>query len=118
MKTRMLALAISALLLSPVHSEEPVSINALAEKPAEFSGRQITVTGLVDRISVARRMVVLIDASEATCTDACDRKTLVVRVPEDTALPGKGDLLTVTGTLVPDSDPLQMDMVRKPEGNP
>lgn len=108
MKTRLLPLALSALFLSLAHAGESLGVNAVVEKIAEFPGREITVTGLVDRVSAARRMVILIDASEATCTEACDRKTVVVQLPDAAEMPAKGSFLTATGTLTPGSNPPQL----------
>ncbi len=97
-KTILLLVTLGA--LTHLSAAEPVGINQLRETPASFTGRAITVTGLVDRVSKERRMVVLIDTSEATCTDACERKTLIVQIPEGSTLPEKGDISTATGTLL------------------
>lgn len=109
MKTRLLLLlTLSVVILSPARAGEPLGVNAVVEKSAEFSGKEITVTGLVDRVSAARRMIILIDASEATCTDACERKTIVVQLPETLDMPAKGSFLTATGPLTPGSNPPQI----------
>lgn len=99
MKIRYVLLACAALWLAPLPAAEPIGINALTSDPAKYESRVITVTGLVDRVSAARRMVVLIDATEATCTDACERKTLIVELPESAPIPAKGKTLTATGKL-------------------
>lgn len=100
-------LFITLIALATVHAE-PIGINAVAGKPADYAGKAITVTGYVDRVSASKRMVVLIDATEATCTDGCDRKTLVVEIPAEAPLPAKGTSLTVTGTLVDEGKPLRL----------
>lgn len=108
MKIRRLLFAVSTLLIPLVHAGEPLGVNALHEKLSESAGTEITVTGLVDRVSAARRMVVLIDTSEASCKDACERKLLVVTLPESAEMPAKGSFLTATGKLSPEADPPQL----------
>jgi hypothetical protein len=108
MKTRPLLFAVAALMIPLLHAGEPLGVNALHQKLPETAGTEITVTGLVDRISAARRMVVLIDTSEASCKDACERKLLVVTLPESAEMPAKGSFLTATGKLTPDADPPQL----------
>ncbi len=108
MKIRLLLFAVSALLIPLVHAGEPLGVNALHEKLPESAGMEISVTGLVDRVSAARRMVVLIDTSEASCKDACERKLLVVTLPESVEMPAKGSFLTATGKLSSEADPPQL----------
>jgi hypothetical protein len=110
MKTHIIILTVATLLVSPLRAAEPLGINALTSNPAQYAGREITVMGHVDRISAARRMVVLIDSSEATCTDGCDRKTLVVEFPAESPLPTKGQTLTVTGKLFTETTPLRLSV--------
>lgn len=111
MKTRFLLIVIPALMLTFARADEPLGVNTVFEKNVEFVGKEITVTGLVERVSASRHMVVLIDTTEATCTDACDRKTLVVLLPKTANLPSKGSFLTVNGTLIPDANPPQLTAV-------
>ncbi len=109
MKTRIL-LASLALILAPLaKAEAPIGVNALHGKLPELPGQELTVTGLVDRVSAARGMVVLIDSSEASCKEACERKTLVVRLPEGAGAPAKGTFLTVNGHLVPGTNPPRLN---------
>jgi hypothetical protein len=108
MKIRMLLLTIPVFFLPLAHAGETVGVNAVVEKSAEFSDREILLTGLVDRVSAARRMVILIDTSEATCTEACDRKTVIVQLPEVAEIPAKGSFVTAIGTLTPGSNPLKL----------
>lgn len=108
MKTRLLLFVMSAMILVSVRAGEPLGVNAFFENRAEFAGKEVTLTGLVDRVSAARRMVVLIDTTEADCTDACDRKTVVVQVPDAVEIPAKGSFITASGTVVPDADPPQL----------
>lgn len=114
MKIRLLLFTLAC--LASAHAD-PIGINALAGKPADFAGKEITVTGHVDRVSASKRMVVLIDASEATCTDGCDRKTLVLQIPEAAPLPAKGTTLTATGTLAGESNPLRFNAASIRPGN-
>lgn len=108
MKNLLLLFIMSVLLLSTVRAGETLGVNAFFENRAEFAGKEVTLTGLVDRVSVARRMVILIDTTEADCTDACDRKTVVVPVPDAVEIPAKGSFITASGTVVPDADPPQL----------
>lgn len=108
MKIRMLLLTIPVFFLPLAHAGETVGVNAVVEKSAEFSDREILLTGLVDRVSAARRMVILIDTSEATCTEACDRKTVIVQLPQAAEIPAKGSFVTATGILTPGSNPLKL----------
>lgn len=62
-----------------------------------YRGREITVHGVVERISAERGMFTLIDVSEVDCTDACDKAIVVVRIPEKGAMPQAGMALQVTG---------------------
>ena len=117
MKNTIIQLTAAALLLAVLHAEEPVGVNALHEKQADYAGKAVTVTGLVDRVSSSRRMVILIDASEATCIDACDRKNLVVQVPDAMELPAKGAFVTAVGTLAPGSNPPQLTAASIKAGN-
>jgi hypothetical protein len=104
MRTIALAIALLATPFAASHAADPaaadpVGINKLMEKPAEFAGSEITVAGHVDRVSAERRMVVLIDSSEAGCSDGCSRKTLVVQLPEKLEVPAKGSNVRVVGKL-------------------
>lgn len=108
MKTRLLLTALTLFLMPPAKAEPPIGVNTLHEKSADLAGKELAVTGLVDRVSAARGMVVLIDSSEATCTKACERKTLVVLLPKGVELPAKGSFLTANGRLVPDTNPPQL----------
>lgn len=108
MKKTLIQLTVAAFSLAVLHAEEPVGVNALHEKLAEYAGKAVAVTGLVDRVSSSRRMLILIDASEATCTNACERKDIVVQVPESVELPAKGSFVTAVGILAAESDPPQL----------
>lgn len=63
-------------------------VDSLAAKPADYSGKTVAVSGIVERISEAKKMFTLIDASEAGCADACERAMIVVQLGQDvTTLP-------------------------------
>lgn len=108
MKPRILLASLTLILAPLAKADPPIGVNALHEKIPELPGKDLAVTGLVDKVSAARGMVVLIDSSEATCKDACERKTLVVRLPEGAGAPAKGTFLTATGRLVPGTNPPQL----------
>jgi len=96
-------IAFIATLIS-VHAQ-PVEINELIPRLSEFAGKELTVSGIVDRVSASKRMVVLRDASKAACTDGCERKVLVVSLPDSVPIPGQGQRLIVTGLLNAAADP-------------
>lgn len=112
MKPRILLASLTLILAPLAKADPPIGVNALHEKIPELPGKDLAVTGLVDKVSAARGMVVLIDSSEATCKDACERKTLVVLLPEGAEAPDKGTFLTATGLLVPDTNPPQLQAAR------
>lgn len=118
MKNHLLAMAIFATVLPCAAAAEPIGVNTASEKITELNGREITLIGLVDRVSAARRMVVLIDTSEATCKDSCQRKTIMVQLPADAELPAKGATILVTGMLLPDPDAPELTAVRVSRANP
>jgi hypothetical protein len=105
MKTKHLLVALLAYTAALLHAADPVGIDILMQNPASFAGREILVEGHVDRVSAARRMVVLIDTTEADCQDACGRKSLVVQIPETLPIPEKGTNIQVTGSLSEDQSP-------------
>lgn len=112
MKSRLLLTALSLFLLLPANAETPIGVNGLYEQSSALSEKELAVTGLVDRVSAARGMVILIDSSEATCTKVCERKTVVVLLPKGVEMPAKGTFLTANGRLVPGTNPPQLDAAR------
>jgi hypothetical protein len=111
MKTRLLLTALTLILVLTANAETPIGVNALHEQSFALSEKELAVTGLVDRVSAARGMVVLIDSSEATCTKVCERKSVVVLLPKGVEMPVKGTFLTANGRLVPGSNPPQLNAV-------
>lgn len=109
MKSRLLLTALSLFLVLPAKAETPIGVNGLYELSPALPEKELAVTGLVDRVSAARGMVILIDSSEATCTKVCERKTVVVLLPKGVELPAKGTFLTANGRLVPGTNPPQLD---------
>lgn len=109
MKTRLLLTALTLILVLPANAETPIGVNALHEQSSALSEKELAVTGLVDRVSAARGMVVLIDSSEATCTKVCERKSVVVLLPKGVEIPVKGTFLTANGRLVPGTNPPQLN---------
>jgi hypothetical protein len=105
MKTIALVVTLLVTSFAASHAADPIGINKLMEKPTEFAGSDITVAGHVDRVSAERRMVVLIDLSEAGCSDGCNRKTLVVQLAENLEVPGKGSNVQVVGRLSAEPTP-------------
>ncbi len=109
MKTRLLLTALTLILVLPANAEMPIGVNALHEQSSALSEKELVVTGLVDRVSAARGMVVLIDSSEATCTKVCERKSVVVLLPKGVEIPVKGTFLTANGRLVSGTNPPQLN---------
>lgn len=63
-------------------------VDSLAAKPADYSGKTVAVSGIVERVSEAKKMFTLIDASEAGCADGCQRAMIVAQLGQGvTALP-------------------------------
>jgi hypothetical protein len=109
MKTRLLLTALTLILVLPANAETPIGVDALHEQSSALSEKELAVTGLVDRVSAARGMVVLIDSSEATCTKVCERKSVVVLLPKGVEMPVKGTFLIANGRLVPGTNPPQLN---------
>ena len=109
MKTRLLLTALTLILVLPANAETPIGVDAIHEQSSALSEKKLAVTGLVDRVSAARGMVVLIDSSEATCTKVCERKSVVVLLPKGVEMPVKGTFLTANGRLVPGTNPPQLN---------
>jgi hypothetical protein len=114
MKTRHILLALLTTAASFLQAADPLGIDSLMQNPAVHAGKDILVEGHVERVSAARRMVVLIDTTEADCKDACGRKTLLVQIPDPLPLPEKGTTIRVAGTLANDQSPtlLAKDITR------
>jgi hypothetical protein len=109
MKTRLLLTALTLILVHPANAETLIGVDALHEQSSALSEKELAVTGLVDRVSTARGMVVLIDSSEATCTKVCERKSVVVLLPKGVEMPVKGTFLTANGRLLPGTNPPQLN---------
>ena len=109
MKIRLLLTALTLFLVLPAQAGTPIGVNALHEQSAALSEKELAVTGLVERVSPARGMVILIDSSEATCTKVCERRSLVILLPKGVELPAKGTFLTANGRLVPGTNPPQLN---------
>ena len=86
-----------------------VGVNTVAAKPGDYQGNDIQLTGIVHRVSAARRMVVLIDTSEADCTDACTPATVLVKLGESPAeLPKAKDRILVVGKISGEGSPVNI----------
>ena len=44
-------------------------VDSLAAKPSDYTGKIVAVSGVVERVSEAKKMFTLVDASEAGCAD-------------------------------------------------
>ena len=71
---------------------------ATAAKPGDYSGKIVAVSGIVERVSEAKRMFTLIDASEAACADGCQRSMVVAQLGQGlTALPKAAEPVVAIG---------------------
>ena len=63
-------------------------VDSLAAKPSDYTGKIVAVLGVVERVSEAKKMFTLVDASEAGCADACQRAMIVAQLGQGvTTLP-------------------------------
>lgn len=63
-------------------------VDSLAAKPSDFSGKIVAVSGIVERVSAAKKMFILVDPSEAGCVDGCFRAMIVAQLGQGvTTLP-------------------------------
>jgi hypothetical protein len=74
-------------------------VDSLAAKPGNYAGKIIAVSGVVERVSEAKKMFTLVDSSEAACTDGCQRSMVVAQLGQGlTALPKATEPVIVIGT--------------------
>jgi hypothetical protein len=60
----------------------------LAAKPSDYTGKIVAVSGVVERVSEAKKMFTLVDPSEAGCVDGCFRAMIVAQLGQGvTTLP-------------------------------
>ena len=63
-------------------------VDSLAAKPSDYTGKIVAVSGVVERVSDAKKMFTLVDASEAGCADGCQRAMIVAQLGQGvTTLP-------------------------------
>ena len=63
-------------------------VDSLAANPSGYTGKIVAVSGVVERVSDAKKMFTLVDASEAGCADACQRAMIVAQLGQGvTTLP-------------------------------
>jgi hypothetical protein len=55
-------------------------VDSLAARPSDFTGKTVAVSGIVERVSEAKRMFTLVDPSEAGCVDGCFRAMIVAQL--------------------------------------
>lgn len=91
-----------------------LTVDALAANAGDYVGKAIVLHGYVDRVSIQRGMVTLIDPSEAKCADACQRKIVVATMAEGTEEPlpeARKDVLAY-GSIQTADAPLQFTVTR------
>ena len=63
-------------------------VDSLAANPSGYTSKIVAVSGVVERVSDAKKMFTLVDASEAGCADGCQRATIVAQLGQGvTTLP-------------------------------
>ena len=63
-------------------------VDSLAAKPSAYVGKTVAIPGVVERVSEAKKMFTLVDASEAGCADGCQRAMIVAQLDQGvTTLP-------------------------------
>jgi hypothetical protein len=63
-------------------------VDSLAAKSSDYTGKIVAVSGVVERVSQAKKMFTLVDASEADCADGCQRAMIVAQLDQGvTTLP-------------------------------
>ena len=63
-------------------------VDLLAARPSDYTGKIVAVSGVVERVSEAKKMFTLVDASEAGCADGCQRAMIVAQLGQGvTTLP-------------------------------
>jgi hypothetical protein len=73
-----------------IAQDKPVltSVDQLVAKPRDYTGKIVAVSGIVERVSEAKKMFTLVDTSEAGCADACQRAMIVAQLGQGiTTLP-------------------------------
>lgn len=109
-KILLLALLFAAIALPLWADESPavLGVDTLAAKPADYAGKPLHLTGIVHRVSTERRMIVLIDLSEANCTDSCTPASVLVHLAKDGNLPSAKETILVVGKLEKTSPPITL----------
>ena len=75
-------------------------VDSLAAKPGNYAGKIVAVSGVVERVSEAKRMFTLVDSSEAGCADGCQRSMVVAQLGQGlTALPKATEPVIAIGTV-------------------
>ena len=75
-------------------------VDSLAAKPGNYAGKIIAVSGVVERVSEAKKMFTLVDSSEAACADGCQRSMVVAQLGQGlTALPKATEPVIAIGTV-------------------
>jgi hypothetical protein len=73
-------------------------VDSLTAKSSDYAGKIVAVSGIVERVSEAKRMFTLIDASEAACADGCQRSMVVAQLGQSvTALPKAAEPVVAIG---------------------
>jgi hypothetical protein len=60
-------------------------VDSLAAKLSDYTGKIVAVLGVVERVSEAKKMFTLVDASEAGCADGCQRAMIVSQLGQGVA---------------------------------
>jgi len=75
-------------------------VDSLAAKPGDYTGKIVAVLGVVERVSEAKKMFTLVDASEAGCADGCQRAMIVSQLGQGvTTLPKATEPVVAIGNV-------------------
>lgn len=108
-----LVIASASLAIAEVKPEltPPLGVDALVKNLDSHAGKPARIYGIVQLVSVERRMFSMIDTSEAQCTDACSPNIVLVRLPENNTalkLPERGHEILVSGMIDAAKTPVEL----------
>ena len=70
-----------------IAQEQPTltGVSSLVTRASDYTGKTVAVLGVVERVSEAKKMFTLVDASEAGCADGCERAMVVAQLDQGVA---------------------------------
>ena len=77
MRVTLIAMICAASAASAQDKPVLTGVDSLAATANDYAGKIVAVSGVVERVSEAKKMFTLVDASEAGCADGCQRAMIV-----------------------------------------